>query len=69
VGMPVYDAQQVDEVLDKLVAKKDAWRDLAQARGELLTCYRLNKHPSEKLLDRLEKAWESLRQLGEVAPT
>lgn len=40
---------------------KKALAEAAKAFEELNVCYRLNKRPSEKLFDRLERAREALR--------
>jgi len=47
--------------------KLDAWKELADAQSNLLVCYRLNRRPTERLLDRLQRAKDVLRELGEFA--
>jgi hypothetical protein len=39
---------------------------LIEAQDQLLACYRLGKHPSEKLFDSLRKGRAALEKLGSI---
>ncbi len=44
----------------ELVKERDAWKQLAKLRADLLVCYRIGRHPSDKLLDSIIKLRERL---------
>lgn len=46
---------------------RNAWRELAEARGKLLESYRLNKAPSESTWKKIEHAQNELTAVGEGA--
>lgn len=51
-----------DEIA-RLMAERDAWRDLATSRGKILAAYRTGGRPSGKALDLAASAAEALRAL------
>ncbi len=54
--------------LKRLEAERDAWRELAQGRAELLVCYRTGSHRrADKALERIERAEAALKEAEEGA--
>lgn len=53
--------------VERLRNERDAWKALAEARQELLACYRFGRKRSEALWSRMEAAVLELQRLG-VAP-
>lgn len=46
----------------------DALRTLVRLQDELLACYRLSRHPSERVLDGITSAREALAELDANPP-
>jgi len=49
--------------LHRAERERNCYREIAGARDDLLVCYRLGKHPSEKVFKRLDKAKAELAAL------
>ena len=45
--------------------RTDQWREMAQLLDDLLVCYRLQKRPSDRLLDSIKDARKALRSTDE----
>lgn len=57
--------ERVRKELERTTAIADAWRDLAWARGSLLTCYRLGDHArADRALSKIERARAVLAAYG-----
>jgi len=53
------------EVLDGLIAERDAWKELSKAQDDVLICYRIRADAwrMSDALDRLIKARELVKEL------
>jgi len=58
----IYKVSEVDPVIAKLEAEKERLRELVKSKDELLVCYRIGKKPSEKLLDKLYRLEQALKE-------
>ena len=52
----------INTKIAKLKAEKERLRELVKSKDELLVCYRIGKKPSEKLLDKLYRLEQALKE-------
>ncbi len=59
---PILVREVVDE-RDRLKAERDAWKNMAELRNQLLAYYRAQSHPSQALMKKLDKARDAIAAL------
>jgi len=60
LGLRGTQSEDVFTLAAQRIRDGDAWQELAEARDDLLICYRVGRRPSEKILQAIAKAKEVL---------